>query len=75
MRSRSSPGLATPPQTQSALTTRPDDAAELRQHGRRRDGWRGANWGDGDFRRVYPFVSYFEVLARYAAGRTPPRSS
>ena len=39
------------------------------------NGWRGANWGDGDFRRVYPFVSYFELLARYAAARTPPRSS
>ena len=32
------------------------------------NGWRGANWGDGDYQRVYPFISYFEVLARYGAG-------
>ena len=32
------------------------------------NGWRGANWGDGDFQRVYPFILYFEVLARYGAG-------
>jgi hypothetical protein len=32
------------------------------------NGWYGSNWGDGDYRRVYPFVAYFEVLARYAAG-------
>ena len=26
------------------------------------------DWGDGDTQRVYPFISYFELLARYAAG-------
>ena len=29
----------------------------------------GLQRGDGDFQRVYPFVSYFEVLARFGAGR------
>jgi len=32
------------------------------------DAWDGYPWGDQASQRVYPFMSYFEVLARYAVG-------
>jgi hypothetical protein len=32
------------------------------------DVWDGFPWGDQATLRVYPFISYFEVLARYQAG-------
>jgi Bacterial alpha-L-rhamnosidase 6 hairpin glycosidase domain/Bacterial alpha-L-rhamnosidase C-terminal domain len=32
------------------------------------DTWDGYPWGDQASQRVYPFMSYFEVLARYADG-------
>jgi hypothetical protein len=62
-------GLATPAQAQSVLAY--VDRTMKRSYGNSvadTSGWRGLNWGDGDYRRVYPFISYFEVLARYAAG-------
>jgi hypothetical protein len=30
--------------------------------------WDSARWGYGGRGRIYPFISYFDVLARYAAG-------
>ena len=62
-------GAATAAQTQSALTY--IDRTMKRSYGNSMadtDGWSGPNWDVGDYRRVYPFISYFEVLARYAAG-------
>ena len=62
-------GLATPSQAQSVLAY--IERTMRRSYGNSvadTDGWRGANWGDGDYQRVYPFVAYFEVLARYSAG-------
>ena len=62
-------GLATPAQAQSVLAY--IDRTMRRSYGNSvadTNGWRGSNWSDGDFQRVYPFISYFEVLARYAAG-------
>jgi hypothetical protein len=32
------------------------------------DVWDGYPWGDQASQRAYPFISYFEVLARYAVG-------
>jgi hypothetical protein len=32
------------------------------------DVWSGGAWGDHSSMRVYPFMSYFEVLARFQAG-------
>jgi hypothetical protein len=61
-------GLTTPSQTQSVLTY--IDRTMKRSYGNSvadGNGWRGANWRDGDFRRVYPFVSYFELVARFSA--------
>lgn len=31
--------------------------------------WSGGAWGPGASRRVYPFLSYFDVLARFSRGR------
>ena len=62
-------GIASPSQAQSVLAY--IDRTMRRSYGNSvadTNGWRGANWGDGDFQRVYPFISYFEVLARYGAG-------
>jgi len=62
-------GLATPAQAASALAY--VDRTMTKSFGNAladADGWEGKNWGSGDHDRVYPFVSYFEVLARYAAG-------
>ena len=62
-------GLATAPQAQSALTY--IDRTMTRSYGNSvadTNGWNGSNWDYGDTARVYPFISYFEVLARYAAG-------
>ncbi len=62
-------GLATPAQQQSILSyigramtsgigdTIVDSSA-----------WDGPRWGAGGRGRIYPFISYFDVLARYAAG-------
>ena len=33
--------------------------------------WDGYPWGDYADKRVYPFISYFEVIARYQAGLDP----
>ena len=33
--------------------------------------WNGFPWGDYADKRVYPFISYFEVLARYQTGLDP----
>ncbi len=33
--------------------------------------WDGYPWGDYADKRVYPFISYFEVVARYQAGLDP----
>jgi hypothetical protein len=62
-------GIATPGQARSALAY--VDRNMWQSFGNSvadRSGWRGANWGDGDHARVYPFVSFFELLARYEAG-------
>jgi hypothetical protein len=32
------------------------------------DAWDGYPWGDQASQRVYPFISYFELLARFATG-------
>jgi hypothetical protein len=62
-------GLATPAQARSAFayldrTTQTDEGNTIADT----DGWRGPNWGHGDNRRIYPFIAYFDVLARYTAG-------
>jgi hypothetical protein len=62
-------GIATPAQARSAL-------AYLSRWNRRSYGntitdstaWDRPLWGTEGKDRVYPFISYFEVLARYAAG-------
>jgi hypothetical protein len=62
-------GIANPSQAQSALSY--VDRAMRRPYGNSvadGNGWRGVNWADGDHERVYPFVGFFELLARYAAG-------
>jgi hypothetical protein len=62
-------GIATPAQAQSALAyVERNMWQSFGNSVADRSGWRGANWGDGDHGRVYPFVSFFELLARYAAG-------
>lgn len=61
-------GLGTPAQRSSALTY-------LWNHGKQEYGntivdsqtWDGPNWGWQASLRVYPFISYFEVLARFGA--------
>jgi hypothetical protein len=62
-------GIATPQQAQSALAY--VDRTMSQSYGNSiadGNGWYGPNWGDGDYVRVYPFISYFEVLARFTAG-------
>jgi Bacterial alpha-L-rhamnosidase C-terminal domain/Bacterial alpha-L-rhamnosidase 6 hairpin glycosidase domain len=62
-------GLASPAQAQSVLTY--IDGTMWQSYGNSvadADGWHGSNWGDGDHVRVYPFVSYFEVAARFSLG-------
>jgi hypothetical protein len=62
-------GAASPSQVQSVLTY--VDRTMRRGYGNSvadTDAWRGANWGAGDHQRVYPFISFFEVLARYSVG-------
>ena len=62
-------GLGTPAQRTAALTY-------VWNHGRQEYGntivdsqsWDGPNWGWQANLRVYPFISYFEVLARFEAG-------
>ncbi len=62
-------GLATPGQSRSALdylsratgTSYGNTIAD-------NDAWNYPRWGGLAGKRVYPFVGYFEVLARYAAG-------
>jgi len=62
-------GVATPQQARSALRY-------LAVHNTRlwgntivdHDGWDEPGWGTDASQRVYPFVSYAEVLARYRAG-------
>jgi Bacterial alpha-L-rhamnosidase C-terminal domain len=62
-------GLASPEQARSALeyldrTTAGSNGNAIADT----DGWRGPNWGADDNERIYPFIGYFDVLARYAAG-------
>jgi Bacterial alpha-L-rhamnosidase 6 hairpin glycosidase domain/Bacterial alpha-L-rhamnosidase C-terminal domain len=62
-------GLATPAQARSALAYL--SANESRPWGNTISDsslWDRPGWGDGATERVYPFISYYEVLARYAAG-------
>ena len=62
-------GLATPSRGREALDylswhdSQPYGAAIADN-----DTWDGYPWGSGASQRVYPFMSYFEVLARYAVG-------
>ena len=62
-------GLATPAQTTSALarlaaTTRLPWGNGVADS----DAWSTAAWGSEPSQRVYPFISYFDVLARFEAG-------
>jgi hypothetical protein len=62
-------GLATTAQATSVLTY--IDRTMRKSYGNAMAdvaGWHGPNWGDGDNDRVYPFIGYFEVAARYAVG-------
>ena len=62
-------GLATPPQARSALAYLSKN--ESRPWGNTitdSDDWDRPGWGSDGTERVYPFISYYEVLARYAAG-------
>jgi hypothetical protein len=62
-------GLATPAQATQALSYL--FAHDVRSYGNTvtdSDHWDSAIVGRGVWNRVYPFISYFEVLARYAAG-------
>ena len=62
-------GLATPRQASSALSYL--DRHEWRNYGNTvtdSDAWDGPAVGDHVKDRVYPFISYFEVLARFATG-------
>ncbi len=65
-------GLASPAQAHSALNYlgahlwRPYGAAIADN-----DVWDGFPWGDYADMRVYPFISYFEVIARYQSGFDP----
>lgn len=62
-------GLASPAQADSALAY--VDRTMKQSYGNSIadvSGWRGWNWDDDDELRVYPFISYFEVLARYSVG-------
>jgi hypothetical protein len=62
-------GLATAPQARAALAyvdrtmSRPegDTIADT-------DVWNNDGWGYDASERIYPFISYFDVLARYSAG-------
>ena len=62
-------GLTTPAQARSALDYlgghewRPYGAAIADD-----DVWDGYPWGDYADQRVYPFISYFDVVARYQSG-------
>jgi hypothetical protein len=62
-------GLASPAQASSALayldrTTRLPWGNAVADD----DAWGSAAWGADPSQRVYPFVSYFDLLARFAAG-------
>ena len=69
-------GVARPAQAQSALAY--IDRTMTQPYGNvvaDTSSWRGWNWNADDRLRVYPFLSYFEVLARYSVGAAPRRSS
>ena len=62
-------GLASPAQTKAALNYLAEHDA--RSYGNTiadNDTWDSPAWGQLAGQRVYPFISYFEVLARYQAG-------
>jgi hypothetical protein len=62
-------GLATPAQTQSILAFVRNQLAK--RYGDTivdSDHWDGGRWGIGGWTRIYPFISYFDLLARFAAG-------
>jgi Bacterial alpha-L-rhamnosidase C-terminal domain/Bacterial alpha-L-rhamnosidase 6 hairpin glycosidase domain len=62
-------GLAAPRQARSALDYLSyHDAGPYGATIADNDSWDGAPWGDQASQRVYPFISYFEVLARYEVG-------
>lgn len=62
-------GLATPTQAASAIsyldqkTSRPWGNAIADT-----DAWAAPGWGDDPSQRVYPFVTYFDVMARFLVG-------
>jgi len=62
-------GLASPAEATSALAYL--SAHESRPYGNsiaENDTWNAPDWGFQAGERVYPFISYYEALARYAAG-------
>ncbi len=63
-------GLATPAQATSALAYL--SAHDAKSYGNTiadNDAWDFPGWGGLAGERVYPFISYYEVLARYKAGQ------
>jgi hypothetical protein len=62
-------GLATPREAQSALDYLSyHDSGPFGATIADDDVWDAPLWGDQASKRVYPFMSYYEVLARYAVG-------